>query len=789
MEKMRKKQRLAALAAAAALTAGLAAPALAAEGGEALTRQQVLDELLTAGDAYVPGLTAADLVRGDGSGDLDLERTVTRAEALVMLSRAFGGFDAPVGDAARSAAVTAFPDVPAWAQTELESVLASGIVLGTGEGLLSPDRPVTAWELDALIHRAYAAKGTELKDDFYAAVNKSWLDASTIPAGQMMNGTLYGLSFVVNDQVAALIAGIAAEPQESGTAEAKIRALYQTVMDTEGRQAAGVEPLRPYLDAIDAAQDLDELMAADRALMEELDFQTLMGYGLTVDLKDSSRYTVTFSAFSPALGKDFYANGTQAQTDAYLTYMSTLFALSGESETDARADAQRLYEMEKVVSAAALDPQDQGDVDKIYNLYAPEDLQALFPNVDLTALYAASGLEDTGEPILVPDPGALTAAAEYFTDEHLSELKAVSKQGLLMGFGSCLSQEFLEASYAFSEAYYGVEGRQTTEQVAAAQVQGLLADYLSRAYVETYFSAQAKADVEEMVDEFIAIYKERLAAQDWMSEETKAMAMKKLDAMGVKVGYPDTWDTYLDDAEILSPEEGGTFFSNVAAIQRAAKEEVLSCQGKGVDKDAWACPAYTVNAFYNATANDITFPAAILQAPMYDVNASREANLGAIGYVIAHEITHAFDNNGAKFDENGNAANWWTEADYAAFQEKCAAVVAWYDGQESVPGIACSGALTLSENVADLGAVKCVVEAASRQADPDYEALFLAMANAWASTSPRQIKEYLAVADVHAPDKLRVDRVLQTIPEFYETFDIGPGDGMWVEPDLRPSIW
>jgi len=259
--------------------------------------------------------------------------------------------------------------------------------------------------------------------------------------------------------------------------------------------------------------------------------------------------------------------------------------------------------------------------------------------------------------------------------------------------------------------------------------------------------------------------------------------------MQVKVGYPDSWETYLDNADIKSPEEGGTFFSNMISVQKAARAEMLSYQEKGVDKTQWVMAPYTVNACYNATANDITFPAAILQSPMYDVNASREENLGGIGYVIAHEITHAFDNNGAKFDEKGNAADWWTQADYAAFQAKCQAVVAWYDGRESAPGIPCSGELTLSENVADLGALRCIVECAGRLDDPDYAALFRTVAQTWASTAPRNTLEYLATADVHAADKLRVNRALQTIPQFYETFDIKEGDGMWVAPEERVSIW
>ena len=199
--------------------------------------------------------------------------------------------------------------------------------------------------------------------------------------------------------------------------------------------------------------------------------------------------------------------------------------------------------------------------------------------------------------------------------------------------------------------------------------------------------------------------------------------------------------------------------------------------------------AYTVNACYVPANNEIVFPAGILQAPLYDVNASREQNLGGIGYVIAHEITHAFDNNGAKFDKNGNAADWWTEEDYAAFQRLCDEVVAYYDGVEAAPGISCSGALTLSENIADLGAAQCILEAAQREDNPDLETLFRSVANTWCSTMPRDTAAYYATLDVHAPDKLRVNRVLQSLDEFYTTFEITEGDGMWLAPENRVSIW
>lgn len=779
-------KRLTALSLAAMLLLGVV-PAQAADTQE-LTRGEAAQALLEAGDEYVPDLELSDIIKGYPNGSLDLDSPVTRAQALVMLERAFGGLPAPEGDNA----LTAFPsenftDIPAWALEELAGVLSAGIVAGTGEGTMAPDHAITAGELNAFIHRAYALKGTCEQDDFYATVNKEWLDNATLPAGLSINGPFYGLSLTVNQQVARLIRDIDAKTPKAGTAEAKIKALYDCVMDTEGREQAGVTPIQKYLDAIENAKSVKELMDADALMEEELGISTLLGFGLTTDLVDSTHYIVTFSAAEATLDKDFYANGTQAQKDAYLDYRTAFFTLSGLDGETAKAMAQTLYDTEKVISAASLDPQDAANVDKIYNLYTMDELQKIFPNVDLKMAYP-KGLK-AADKILVVDPGALKAAAVFFDDEHLETLKVVARAGLLGAVASSLSQKFQDAAFDFNEAYYGIDARQSTEEIAALQVQSLLADYLSRAYVESYFSAEAKADVEEMIKEFIGIYKERIQALDWMSDATKEKAVKKLDTMQIKVGYPDNWETYLDNAIIQSPAEGGTFFSNIIAIQMAARNYAYALQNEPVDKSQWAMSPFTVNACYNPTANDITFPAAILQAPLYDVDASREENLGGIGFIIAHEITHAFDNNGAKFDEKGNSADWWTESDYTAFQAKCKDVVAWYDGQEAYPGIACSGMLTLSENVADLGSIQCVISAVKKRDDPDYDALFRALANTWASTTTRQMREYLAAADVHAPDKLRCNRVLQTVAEFYEAYDIQPGDGMWTDPDSRVTVW
>lgn len=784
---MKAKQILASALAAAALLASLPA-ALAADSEIPAARGAVCAALVAAADDYNPGVTAADVMHGDPDGNLRENDPVTRAEALVMLQRAFGGLPAPQGDNARKGyPASNFTDVPAWAQEELADVFAAGIVAGTSSTTFSPDENVTMEQLDKFIHRTYTLFGSNLKDDFYASVNKNWLDSSVIPAGQSSTGTLYEKMYDT-EPLNTLIERTVANPV--GEDAQRIAALYTNILDWDARNTAGIEPIRPYLEAAEAAQSVDEVMAVKKQIAENLAGNALVGFTLSADAKDSTRYTVGFAAFSPSLSKDVYANGG-SQKDAYLTYIQTLFEIGGADEASAAADAQRIWEMEKELSSHALDRQDYGNVDKTYNVYTMDELKALYPTLDLDDIYAQSGLARSDDQIVVSDVGLLEASPKYFTEEHLADLKAYLRLTILAGYGGMLSQDFQAASDAYQEAFLGISGTLSDEAMATQLVQQYLSDELGRLYAAEYFSEEAKADVEDMVYDFIDIYEDRIRSLDWMSDATKTKAIEKLGALGVKVGYPDEgkWNDYFKGVTLKTADEGGSYFDNVITMMKAQQQMLIEWQGQPVNKDLWPMAAYTVNACYVPSSNEIVFPAGILQAPLYDVNASREENLGGIGYVIAHEITHAFDNNGAKYDKNGNAADWWTAEDYAAFQQLCDEVTAFYDGVEAAPGITCSGALTLSENIADLGAAQCILEAAQRETNPDLEAMFRAMANTWCSTMPRETAAYYTTVDVHAPDKLRANRVLQTLDAFYTTFGITEGDGMWIAPEDRVAIW
>lgn len=790
---MNWRKRWSALFLAAALFLACIPGAGAAQTGEYLTREETASLLLEAAQDYNPDVCYEDILQGYPNGDLDEQGLVTRAQALVMLQRAFGGLPEPKGDNARSGyPASSFTDVPAWAAEELASVFAAGIVTGTTETTFSPRENITGEQLDLFLRRTFALEGSNLKDDFYASVNKQTLDNSQILPGYPGTGAFTDLSVSVQNDVTAIIQELVQTGGKTA-GEKKIVTLYQNILDVNARNSAGITPIQPYLTAIDQAQTLEGLMTAHIQVQEDLAASLLLGFGLTVDAKNSSAYLLTFDGLSPMLGQGGYGvDAAETQKQAYEAYLETLFTLSGQSQEEAAREAALIWETDSALAEASLTTQELADVDKTYHIYTMDQLQAMFPGADLDALFAASGLEQT-DRILVSDPGKIQAIAALFdpdkTPNSLEILKAYARLTLLNTFGPMLSQAFTDAISAFHQSYLGIAGGLSLEGTASQYVQALMGDYLGKAYADRCFSASAKKDVENMAQDILAVYRARIQALDWMSSATKAKAIQKLDTMKLHIGYPDTWEDPLGDINLLTAGEGGSFFQNVVAIVQAGKQEMAERQQEGVDKDQWVMTPYTVNACYTPTENTITFPAGILQPPFYDKNASYEENLGSIGYVIAHEITHAFDNNGAKFDENGNAAGWWTAEDYAAFQALCQQVVELYDGRECAPGIVCNGELTLSENIADLGAAACITQLEGKQKNPDYAALYTAMARIWCSSYPREMRQYMARTDVHAPDKLRGSLVLQNFDQFYEAFGITKEDGMWLAPEDRVVIW
>ncbi len=756
----------------------------------AATRGYTAEYLVRAADFYNPGVAKSDILKGYEDGELHEERCVTRAEALVMIKRAFKEFPELTGHNKRVAIpAESFNDIPDWAKSELSDIFDAGIAAGTAANTFSPDEPLTEEQLKLFTERVYSLFGTNKNDDFYAAVNRDTLNSLEIKPGRVISGTLYELSDKATAEVGEIIKNAVSEKNvKKGSPEQKTADLYKNILDRESREKAGLEPIRPYLDELENVKNLAELDKFQCRVIKELYTPLLAGFSINIDLKDSTKYVLDFSVVSPSMTKDFYESGSEEQYNSYIKYLSSAFEISGEDKTTAAESAKKYYEFEKKLSAASLDTQEYFDADKIYNIFTFDELGERTGYLNPDNLLSSEGLKKE-DKIIVADLGLADAFVKMYTNENIDTLKVVAKLNLLMTFGGTLNDRFTEISETFNQEYLGISGGYTDEERASIVLQDIMPEYIGKIYAEKYFDEKSKADVVKMISDIITAYKKRIDNLTWMSETTKKRAKSKLDTMTVKVGYPDNFESYLDNADIKSKEDGGSYFENIVSISEAAAEYTASLQGTEVDKTSWIMYPFVVNACYSPTSNDITFPAAILQAPFYDINASYEENLGGIGYIIAHEITHAFDNNGAKFDENGNAADWWTKEDYDNFTKLCESAKAFYDGCEEIPGIPINGTLTLSENIADLGAVSCITEIVSGLENPDYKKLYTQIAHCWATTETREYASYAAQSDVHSPSKIRVNRVIVNCDEFYRAFGITENDGMYIAPENRIKIW
>ncbi|TVX89756.1 M13-type metalloendopeptidase [Paenibacillus agilis] len=753
------------------------------------TRGDIVNNLLTTADAYQSGMNKEAIIKGNGNGDLKENQPVKKVEALVMLSRAFGELPKPVGNDLRTGTFgVEFTDVPAWAKKDIDKLAKAGVLTGKPDGTLGANDPISLAEFQAVIARVWALEGSHLPDDFYETINKQWLNKSTIAAGEIMGGGFSELQKQNDDKIAKIIEDLSNKTHAKGTKEQKLADFHKTALDSENRNKQGIQPIEKYIKAIDEAKTFDQLVQADLALEKELGLSTLFRFAIMGDAKNSSENALYYTGLSAGLDKNSFVTEDAKAKKAYIQYMTKLLMLAGEKEAAAKASAEKVYEMEKSLASVSLDPHEQGDVNKYYNPYTIEKFDDMHKEIDIKQALKSMKVE-SADKVIVFDVKLAQKSAELLTQNNLDVLKTYSKLQLLTATGGLLTDGFRDAANEFAAALYGVSGEKTDKEIAVSTTQSTMSGYLEQMFVEQHFSPEAKKDVEQMVDKLIATYEKRIKALDWMSETTKEKAIKKLDTMIVKIGYPDKWDTTLDKVDIKPYAEGGSLFTNSFAVTKAYIDNQKAMLGKPVDRSQWLTSVYTVNAFYNPLNNEITFPAGILQAPFYDAKAKPEANLGAIGMIIGHEISHAFDNKGSAYDENGNAKNWWTDEDFKRFKEKNQELIAFYNGIEIVPGVLNDGLLTLSENVADLGGMAAALQVVSEMSKPDYKAFFESNAEMWKSTMTKEITAYLSKNDTHSANKIRVNRTISNFQEFYDTYGIKPGDGMYVAPENRVSIW
>ncbi|MCL2368219.1 MAG: M13 family metallopeptidase, partial [Oscillospiraceae bacterium] len=431
------------------------------------------------------------------------------------------------------------------------------------------------------------------------------------------------------------------------------------------------------------------------------------------------------------------------------------------------------------------------EADSAYvTLYNPVDLETFagFGGAIEFERLASELLGVLPEQVIVLNPGYLEAFDGIVTEEHFTSLKHWMLLNTVFNLAGYLDQAFLHTAMDYHMALTGQAAPPDFEALAFWLATNIFGGVVGDYYGRTYFGEEARREVRAMAYQLIEAFKERLGQSDWLSPETIEAAIAKLDSLTVRIGYPDAVDPIYGRFTVRGIEDGGTLLSNTMDFARAVREENFARYGTLVDRDLWSITAHTVNAQYNAVANAITFPAAILQAPFYCRDQSASENYGGIGTVIAHEITHAFDRNGAQFGADGSLSNWWTAADHEAFVQKMDAMVALFDGRDLGVG-AVNGALTVSENMADAGGLMCALEVAASLPGADLEAFFRNWATIWRMKSRPEYEALLLTLDVHAPGKLRANVQLSNLDAFYEVFELTAADGMYIPPSERVVIW
>src|SRR5215211_3180892 len=568
--------------------------------------------------------------------------------------------------------------------------------------------------------------------DFYRYATGRWQDAATIPTDRAAYGISDELEDLTIDQLLGLLHRLSAsDTLAEGSDEWKAVQLFAQGIDYDTRNAQGIEPIAGDLARIKAISTPDELYAFLREGVLTSNASGLYGVSASPDLKDSSIYTLWYGG--PALGLP--------NREAYRATSAKLLGFAGYDEAEATAAAQRVYDFEKRLAEPLLRPADANDPANYYHPRPVTDLIAANPDFDWPAFLEILGVADQ-KTVVVTQEAYLDAIDDIVNSTDLETIKEYLTLQVLWNTASALTKEMDDTAFSFyGTTLYGVEEQSPDEEQALGAVNGALGEALGKLYVEEYFPPEAKARIEEL---------------DWMSPETKTKALAKLDTMRVKVGYPDRWRTY-ENVTI-----GDSYVASVLSANIAEYKRELARVGGPVDRDEWGMLPQTVNAYYSPTNNEIVFPAAILQPPFFDYQADLAYNYGGIGGTIGHEITHAFDQSGSKFDANGNLVNWWTPEDTERFTALTDQVVAQYNEVEVLPDVFVDGELTIGENIADMGGLQIAHDALqaalAEEGDPGLiegltqdQRFFIANAYRWAQKARDEYLATLVQTDPHAP--------------------------------------
>ncbi len=632
-------------------------------------------------------------------------------------------------------------------------------------------------------------------NDFDTYANGGWKKLNPLPADRGRYGSFDKLAEVAEKQVNDLVKTTAAAKNEKGSVPDKIATLFNSGMDTTKIEKQGLEYITPYLKEIDEISTPDGVQKAI-IRFHQYGFSPLFGIYGSADARNSTMVIAQLTQSGMGMpDRDYYVNDDPRSVDLrakYISYMTTMFKLLSNDEATSAANAQKVMTLETQLAKASMTRLEQRDPNKTYNKVTTAELVKLSPVFNWNRYFTEMGLGDPGS-VNLNQPIFVKEISNMLTAIPVEDWKIYLKWNLINETASYLSSNFVQASFDFyGKAMTGTEVMRPRWKRVLGVTSGALSEALGQLYVNAYFPQAAKERMVKLVENLRVSLGERIQNLEWMSPETKQKGIEKLHTINVKIGYPDKWRDYSglaikDDAYVL----------NVLRANKFETEFYLAKINKPVDKLEWGMSPQTVNAYYSPDKNEIVFPAAILQPPFFFKDGDDAVNYGAIGVVIGHEMSHGFDDQGRKFDKEGNLTDWWTPEDSKRFDERTKVLVDQYNKFVVLDTIHANGQLCLGENIADLGGLNISHQAflkANTQKEPidgftPEQRFFLAYAHVWGQNT--RDKEILrrTKEDVHSLGRFRVLGPLQNLPEFYAAFDVKPGQSMYLEPEKRAKIW
>ena len=632
-------------------------------------------------------------------------------------------------------------------------------------------------------------KNATVASNFYQAVNKDWLLKTKIPADSPSIDNFYTLDEDIKGKLKKDIKNLGEGKETSDiTGMSEFITFYKAASDYKQREKDGLEPLKPYLKEIEDIKDLNDL-ASKSASLTDKGIPLPFGYDVGTNAENTSQKQIQLSPPSILL-PDVSIYKDEASKKQYLTPIETAtqkaLEMLGYSEKNSKRIVKEALEFDEIIAKYSLSNEEMSESKNLVHPKTAEEINAYSGSFKLYDVIKGIMGRDL-ETINVPNTKYFENYSKVVNQDNFSKIKSWMLVQEAMAASNSLTEDYRLNFQSISMAIMGTQKPISKEDTVYEMSVNLFSDVMSVYYGRKYFGEEAKTDVTGMIDKIKNVYRGRLQQNDWLTEDTRNKAIEKLDKMKVFVGYQEDVDSGTKELH-LDPNK--SFFELSEDIAQFGKRYTIDHFDEPIDKNKWSGSAFDINAYYNPESNSINFPAGILQAPFYDKNQSTEKNYGGIGVVIGHEITHAFDSNGADYDENGDMHNWWTKADTKAFDKRIKAFEDQWNGLE-IYGTKVNGKLTVTENVADAGGLSSTLQVLKTDVTkPNLKDYFENYANIWKQKASLQYNKYTMVQDVHAPNELRVNQQLKNLPEFYEAYpQIKEGDAMYLAPSKRISLW